>query len=342
MSSSSSLALDKPLSCPRPLPTDLELKPNGTFLYRSCRRDRRTGLLLEGTGTPSVSAATEEEDAASFQQVVLKSLLPPVEHESTSMNGQLLLSHLSGISSSRRWDLRLAGIELRVGAPVKVCLVNGTCHEIDDIVMSSSDVVQLISKLEWDRVLPTYSVVVSGLHRVTWHPYHRLCLRMGRQQAHPECRRVTETVCTQWLSGKTRTRNARSLGVVGPTGTTTVLRQLLRTLVEYHSHLCVGVVSESGELCSMHDDVIDIPLQRYWVDVVHRKNINVLLVDVSSSDEKLMGGAREQLSLSGIFVASSHWTGADFMFHIQHEVPWYRLERKRNRLNGKYRRKRNR
>jgi hypothetical protein len=343
----SSSLLDKTaLSCPRPLPNGLELTSNGTFRYQSCRRHRATGALVEGTCTPSLSATMEEEDAISFQQLV-SSILGSDDDSGDLMLNQLILSHLSGIASSRRWDLRLASIEFRVGNRIQIYLINGTCHEID-APLSSSKVVEMVSRLEWDRVLPTYSVAVAANksqlhHRITWHPYNRLSLRMGRRQAHPECRRVVETVCTQWLaassSGKQRSnsnrRRRRSLSVVGPTGKTTVLRQLLRTLIDYHSHLRVGVISETGELYGM-EGVLDIPvpMQRQWIDVVLSENIQVLVVDVSTAADDAtattMRDSCEKLARGGVFVASSgQWGSADLVFYIQHKAPWYRLVRKK-------------
>ena len=304
MPSASSLFLDQALSCARPLPSGLVLEPNGAFVYNSCRRNRRTGKFLEGTGVPSLSP-TEEQDSKSFQELI-EWYIPDLH------------DHLS--FASRQWDKRIAGIEIIVGRPIQVCLVNGSMFEIN-LILSATYLLEIVSSVKWDRIMDSHSCMVSGgLHRITWHPYNRLSFRLGRRRANLECRRVVETVCSQWLHDK-----RKSLGIVGSQGKTMALRQLLTTLIEYHSKYRVGVLSETGELHGM-EGVTDIPLQRNWIEAIQLSNIQILIVDCVVDYDKLanLGG--------GILVAGSGWQNADLLLEIQNKAPWYRLNR-RNKKN---------
>ena len=293
--------LDRPLSCPRPLPMGLVLEPNGAFVFNSCRRNRRTGQLVEGTGVPSIPQ-TEEQDSKSFRNLV--------EHYIPELKGLLSFE-------SRLWDRRIAGLDIVGGRPIHVCLVNGTRFEIK-LILSASYIVQIVSSIHWDRILESKSYMSTPNHHlITWHPYNRLTVRMGRQLPTLECRRVVDTVCSRWMHGSRRRKN--SLGVVGECGKSTVLRQLLRTLTEYHSDRRIGVLSETCELYGM-EGVIDIPWQQNWWDAIHESSIQVLVVDCSTIDYGKLP--------SDLFVASSGWSSADFVLQIRGQEPRYRLDRR--------------
>lgn len=292
--------LDRPLSCARPLPTGLVLEPDGAFVFNSCRRNRRTGRVIEGTGVPSIPP-TEEQDSKSFQNLV--------EHYIPELRGLLSFS-------SRLWDRRISGLDIESGRPINVCLVNGTRFEVK-LILSATYIVQIVSSIHWDRILESKSyMTTSNHHRITWHPYNRLSLRMGRQLPTLECRRVVDTVCSRWMHG-TRRRN-KSLGVVGECGKTTVLRQLVRTLTEYNSGRRIGVLSETCELYDM-EGVIDIPWQQNWRDAVDDSNIQVLIVDCTTIDYGKLP--------AGLLVAASGWSSADLVLQIQCQEPRYRLDR---------------
>ena len=299
-------SLDRPLSCARPLPVGLFLEPNGAFIFNSRRRNRRTGQFVEGTGVPSLSP-TEEQDSKSFQCLV--------EHYVPELRGLLSFS-------SRLWDKRIAGLDIEGGLPIHVCLVNGTRFEIK-LILSATYIVQIVSSIHWDRILESKSYMsTSNHHRITWHPYNRISLRMGRQLPTLECRRVVDTVCSRWMHG-TRRRN-KSLGVVGEYGKTTVLRQLLRTLTEYHSERRIGVLSETCELYGM-EGVIDIPWELNWREAVHESNLQVLVVDCTTIDyDKLP---------CGLFVVASGWSSAGLVLQIRGQEPRYRLDRRSPRIN---------
>ena len=311
--------LDKPLSCVRPLPSGLVLEPNGAFVFSSCRRNRRTGQVLLGTGVPSIPPS-EEEDSKTFQDLVNR-WIPELQ------------DHLPRFSS-RLWNRRIAGLEIQVGRPIQVCLINGTGFDIDELVLSAADLVQIVSSVSWDRILESKSFTIlttttegskaKQCHRLTWYPYHRLTFRMGRQCPTLECRRVVETICCQWIHG-TRSQRHQSLGILGSIGKTTVLRQILRTLTHYYPNYKLGVVSETGELSDM-EGTLDIPWQKNWLTVVFKSRIQILIVDCCSLSIAEMAKACSQLP-KNIFVAGSGLFDADLVLKIHLEKPCYQLTR---------------